>query len=116
MTCLRHLNLAGCETLTDLPNGFDKLVQLQTLPLYIVSPRATLGRLRSLNLRGELKIKHLENVRQAEEAKDANLRKKAHVHSLGLRWGYDDGNLNMNSYPKASTLAQFRVRKEEPEP
>ncbi|XP_041025472.1 putative disease resistance protein RGA3 [Juglans microcarpa x Juglans regia] len=91
---LRHLNITGCERLTRMPTGIGKLVHLQTLPIYIVGKRNGEGisELSCLNLRGELNIKCLENVRDAKETKLANLKQKKHLHVLGLFWGNDDEN------------------------
>ncbi|KAF5475916.1 hypothetical protein F2P56_007671 [Juglans regia] len=94
---LRHLNITGCERLARMPTGIGKLVHLQTLPIYIVGKRNGEGisELSCLNLRGELNIKCLENVRDAKETKLANLKQKKHLHVLGLFWGNDDENRRM---------------------
>jgi hypothetical protein len=82
---LRHLNISGCVRLTHMPTGIGKLVHVQTWPIYIVGKGngESIAELSCLNLRGELNIKCLENVRDAEEAKSANLKEK-HLHVLGL--------------------------------
>ncbi|KAL8255084.1 hypothetical protein R6Q59_033305 [Mikania micrantha] len=117
MQNLRHLNIAGCDRLTHMPSGIEGLLQLQTLPLYIVSRVSSLDVLGPLNLRGELKIKHLENVHKTEEAKEANIWKKGHLTSLGLCWGCDDSNLIMNPTSKGSLSWLLMGKKDaEPEP
>ncbi|KAL0335009.1 UNVERIFIED_CONTAM: putative disease resistance protein RGA1 [Sesamum radiatum] len=103
ITGLRHLEISGCEALTEIPYGIRNLVYLQTLPIYIVPKNlpqfrvkdlrfknlqlniqtdsqliekielGSLYELQHLDLRGGLKIKHLEHVRDVEEAKAANL-------------------------------------------
>ncbi|XP_050126796.1 putative disease resistance RPP13-like protein 1 [Malus sylvestris] len=103
MTCLRHLNLTGCEQLTDMPAGIERLHQLQTLPLYVASfsrsdilktldqlnpfHNLNLSALEQLNLYGKLNLTHLETVWNAVEAKTARLMMKKNLDSLGLYWG-----------------------------
>ncbi|KAA8536334.1 hypothetical protein F0562_028812 [Nyssa sinensis] len=120
MTELRHLNISGREKLTDMPFGIEKLVHLLTLPIYVVKSscfdfflrgkRSDLTRLGNLNLRGELKIKHLERVGNGDDAKEANLMNKEYLKSLGLCWGNDDTSLFPNPALEAST-ARFLERK-----
>ncbi|KAL2490907.1 putative disease resistance RPP13-like protein 1 [Abeliophyllum distichum] len=120
---LRHLNISGCEALADLPQGIGKLVHLQTLPIFVVPEKripkiqmglilrpARISELRHLNLRGELKIKHLERIDDAEEVKLANLRNKEYLESLGLCWGNKGADLIMNPSLDAS-VARFQERK-----
>ncbi|XP_022897768.1 putative disease resistance protein RGA3 [Olea europaea var. sylvestris] len=89
VTSLRHLNIMGCEGLTQMPAGIGNLIHLQTLPIYIVGKRTweSIAELHSLNLRGELHIKRMENIRDAKEAREANMREKKHLHTLRLQWG-----------------------------
>lgn len=88
ITGLRHLNIVGCESLTRLPAGLGNF-QLQTLPLYIVGKEIgeSISEIICLNLRGELSIRCLENIRDKEEATLANLRAKKYVELLSLQWG-----------------------------
>ncbi|KAI7743838.1 hypothetical protein M8C21_026974 [Ambrosia artemisiifolia] len=115
MQNLRHLNIAGCDRLAHMPKGIEELLQLQTLPMYIVSRLHNLEVLGPLNLKGELKIKHLENVHRIEEAKEAKIWKKGHLTSLGLCWGNDDSNLIMNPTSKGS-LSWLQMGKKDAEP
>ncbi|PIM97613.1 hypothetical protein CDL12_29917 [Handroanthus impetiginosus] len=129
ITGLRHLNISGCEALMEMPDGIDKLVQLQTLPIYIVPiPLRNcvllegITGLKGLNLRGELKIKHLERVHDVEEAKGLNLLDKEYLQSLGLCWGNAGSDFIMNPFLE-SNAARFQQRKphesgpsEDPEP
>ncbi|KAK6156737.1 hypothetical protein DH2020_010985 [Rehmannia glutinosa] len=114
ITGLRHLDICGCEALEEMPVGIRDMVSLQTLPIYIVPmssheywktrasdpwgkiERGSLYDIQQLDLRGELKIKHLERVREVEKAKAANLAKKARLKSLGLCWGKKGSNFIMN--------------------
>lgn len=88
ITGLRHLNIAGRDGLTRLPAGLGNF-QLQTLPLYIVGKEIgeSISEIICLNLRGELSIRCLENIRDKEEATLANLRAKKYVELLSLQWG-----------------------------
>ncbi|XP_015892205.3 putative disease resistance protein RGA3 [Ziziphus jujuba] len=98
---LRHLDITGCEGLTHMPNEIGRLVLLQTLPKYIVGEGSaqSLMELSCLDLQGELTISSLENVRNAKEAKNANLKEK-HLHVLGLSWGNNEVALNTKSAGK----------------
>lgn len=89
---LRHINTTGCHGLIRIPAGIGKLLHLQTLTTYIVGkgPGESIAELNFLNLRGELNIKCLENVRDAKEAKMANMREKRHLHSLSFQWEISD--------------------------
>ncbi|KAJ6978550.1 hypothetical protein NC653_026852 [Populus alba x Populus x berolinensis] len=65
MTSLRHLKIKNCARLARLPGFTGRMRNLQSLPIFIVGKTREddLSQLLELqNLRGELKIKHLENV------------------------------------------------------
>ncbi|KAL2513525.1 putative disease resistance RPP13-like protein 1 [Forsythia ovata] len=128
ITGLRHLNISGCEALAELPKGIGKLVHLQTLPIFVVPIRlrkqdmwirmetglslmpARIAELKHLNLRGELKIKHLERIDDVEEVKSANLRNKEYLESLGLCWGNKGADHIMNPSLEAN-VTRFQERK-----
>ncbi|KAK8692422.1 hypothetical protein V6N13_075881 [Hibiscus sabdariffa] len=101
MLRLRHLVINGCERLTCLPGNIFRLRHLQTLSLFIVAHETNLrenGNLRELNLlqlKGELTIRKLENVKR-EFLAQANLKDK-NLHSLELSWGDDHEGLNLNT-------------------
>ncbi|KAA8535584.1 hypothetical protein F0562_030587 [Nyssa sinensis] len=87
---LRHLGIQSCSLLSHMPYGIGKLSLLQTLPTFILGNTrgcGSLSELRSLNLRGRLEIKNLENVRNLAEADAVELYDKLNLHSLGLSWG-----------------------------
>ncbi|KAL5718984.1 hypothetical protein ACHQM5_011828 [Ranunculus cassubicifolius] len=118
---LRHLDLHECYNLTQLPVGIGELINLRQLilPVYLylwpvrVGMLSLLERLREFyvgteesrhsikelhhlnNLQGSLQILGLENVRNGEEGKQANLAAKKKLSSLWLWWG--DGRANRNS-------------------
>ncbi|PON93754.1 NB-ARC domain, LRR domain containing protein [Trema orientale] len=129
MKSLRHVNNDGCEALTNtLWNPFGNLLdsrsmalfiemlstfrnELQTLPLLVVGGPPDimfLGRLKQL--RGSLKITHLENV-CAEDAKDVNLIENKGIESLGLYWGSDEFCPNINPEKEYDVIG-FRKRNE----
>ncbi|KAK8580458.1 hypothetical protein V6N12_070731 [Hibiscus sabdariffa] len=101
MLRLRHLVIYGCERLTCLPGNIWRLRHLQTLSLFIVAHETNLrenGNLRELSqlqLKGELTIRKLENVKR-EFLAQANLKEKS-LHSLELSWGDDHEGLNLNT-------------------
>lgn len=90
---LRHLIITGCERLTKMPHGIGELMYLKTLSIFIVGKETgqSLNQLQSLNLGGELSIRHLENVRYPSEADSLpDLIGKRNLQSLDLSWGNDN--------------------------
>ncbi|CAK9153331.1 unnamed protein product [Ilex paraguariensis] len=88
MTCLQNLQtlkLKDCSYFVNCP----KLRNLQTLSIFIVgSDRGQqIGELKELNLSGELTIKGLHNVRDSEDARSANLKRKQDLCALILDYG-----------------------------
>ncbi|PIN11314.1 Apoptotic ATPase [Handroanthus impetiginosus] len=130
ITGLRHLNISGCEALMEMPDGIDKLAQLQTLPIYIVPiplrkhiSLEGITRLKRLNLRGELKIKHLERLHDIRVPTMVKVLDKKYLQSLGLCWGNAGSDFIMNPSALESNAARFQQRKphesgpsEDPEP
>ncbi|KAJ9175969.1 hypothetical protein P3X46_014465 [Hevea brasiliensis] len=75
-----------------------RLTCLETLPLFVVGPDrgGSIQELECLNqLRGSLRIKHLEVVRDKEEAMKSNLRGKTKIKALKFIWS-DGRELNSN--------------------
>ncbi|XP_064939255.1 putative disease resistance protein RGA3 [Musa acuminata AAA Group] len=89
MCNLRHLYLDECTELRDMPEGLGRLSCLHTLSKYIVGVGAGrgIGQLKELNLSGKLEIYGLGKVRDAANAREANLHSKRDLHSLSLCWG-----------------------------
>ncbi|XP_030475411.1 putative disease resistance RPP13-like protein 1 [Syzygium oleosum] len=110
---LEALMLRNCLFLIELPKGMEKLINLRFLditntpslraiPLYIgnmvglemltefvvaIGDGSRLKELKNLeNLRGELCISSLHKVREAEDAKDANLHTKEGIYRLNMQW------------------------------
>ncbi|RWR74854.1 putative disease resistance protein RGA3 isoform X1 [Cinnamomum micranthum f. kanehirae] len=104
MASLRHLEITACKSLIDVPRWFisfsempvhiGKLKCLQTLPIFIVGTGmgCRMTELKDLNLRGELFIKNLENVKDANDAKESNLKQKQNLHMLGFSWSHCDND------------------------
>uniref|UniRef100_A0A6I9S7J6 Disease resistance protein RGA2-like n=2 Tax=Elaeis guineensis var. tenera TaxID=51953 RepID=A0A6I9S7J6_ELAGV len=88
MSDLRHLYIDGCDNLKQLPAGIGQLSSLRTLTKYIVGNDAgrRIGELNSLDLGGFLELYNLRNVRDAADAKEANLSSKHNLRSLILCW------------------------------
>ncbi|KAH7677534.1 P-loop containing nucleoside triphosphate hydrolase protein [Dioscorea alata] len=88
MKSLIHLDITSCVELTCIPAGIGQLRSLRTLPIFIVGGKTncSLKELGSLSIEGQLHIKHLENVTNPHEAKEANLKEKQGLRSLRLSW------------------------------
>ena len=99
---LRYLEIDACNDLTYMPGGLGELTQLRTLPLFLVGNESDSGEgswhkkrmggglceLKFLNnLRGQLVIKWISNVRGSREAnKEAILEGKQYLESLTLSY------------------------------
>ena len=89
MRNLVHLDLYGCYSLTSMPAGIGQLSRLRTLTRFLLGgeSRCSITELGGLNLEGYLEIRGLENVTNAEEARNAKLKEKHSIRSLELSWG-----------------------------
>ncbi|GMI91041.1 hypothetical protein like AT3G14470 [Hibiscus trionum] len=100
---LIHLNIKDCPRLASLPifsnnSSWRERNRIQTLPRVIASYNS-LRFLHSLELRGELKITHLENVTWHSEPR---LLENMQLHTLELFWGGgDEGKLNQTTSRRA---------------
>ncbi|XP_054810504.1 putative disease resistance protein RGA4 isoform X1 [Prosopis cineraria] len=85
---LKHL-----RSLFILAPEMGELTSLRTLNIYIVLDKKgfLLEELGSLNLKGELYIKHLERVTSVMDAKEANLAAK-NLNDFGLSWERNEGS------------------------
>uniref|UniRef100_A0A6N2MXG9 NB-ARC domain-containing protein n=1 Tax=Salix viminalis TaxID=40686 RepID=A0A6N2MXG9_SALVM len=93
LVTLRHLHFNDLEL---VPAEVRFLTHLQTLSFFVVSPDHMVEELGCLNeLKGELKIHKLEQVRDKEEAEKAKLREKR-MNRLVLKWS-DEGNNSVNN-------------------
>ncbi|XP_050209150.1 putative disease resistance protein RGA4 [Mercurialis annua] len=72
-----------------MPSGLGRLTCLENLPLFVVGSNwgGSIQELESSNeLRGKLTLRHLENIRDKEEAEKANLKTKKKITSLNFVW------------------------------
>ncbi|XP_058108885.1 disease resistance protein RGA2-like [Magnolia sinica] len=97
MIFMRHLELEDTHMLKFLRQGVGRLTELRTLTDFIVGggdEGCKCGELKNLNhLQGRLRIIGLENVRSTDEAREAELYKKQHVHALILDYDSIGGGL-----------------------
>ncbi|XP_072957997.1 putative disease resistance protein RGA3 [Typha angustifolia] len=96
MTSLRILDVFNCHWLVQMPPGMGRLTELEILSIFVVrhEPGCSIVELQQLNLlRGKLEIKCLNIVKDAEEARSANLCAKKRLQSLKLSWNLDNRNL-----------------------
>ncbi|CAL5422949.1 unnamed protein product [Camellia sinensis] len=92
MRNLTYLDITRCNSLTSMPDKMGQLTCLQRLSMFIVGQDEgyQIGELKELNLGGTLSIKRLENVRNSEDAKKANLKGKHDLISLELCWSNEE--------------------------
>ncbi|XP_058788535.1 putative disease resistance RPP13-like protein 1 [Vicia villosa] len=87
---LRHLDISG-TAIKELPMEIGELENLQTLTVFLVGKRReglSIKELRKFpNLQGKFTIKNLNNIIDAKEAEDANLKNKEKIEKLELIWG-----------------------------
>jgi Leucine-rich repeat (LRR) protein len=88
---LRYLNISDTP-LKEMPPHIGQLTKLQTLTDFMVGRQSEtsikeLGKLR--HLRGELHIRNLQNVVDARDAGEANLKGKKHLDKLRFTWDGD---------------------------
>jgi structure-specific endonuclease subunit SLX1 len=88
MISLENLQFNGCENLKKMPIYLGKLKNLRTLTKYIVDrdPGRSMRELKNLDLKGRLILNGLENVRDRNEAEEANVSSKTKLYSLVLKW------------------------------
>ncbi|QHO52021.1 Putative disease resistance RPP13-like protein [Arachis hypogaea] len=93
---LRHLNIRGTP-LKEMPKEMGQLKQLHILSNYIVGKSEDngiqeLGGL--LNLHASLEIVNLENVVDANQARNARIIDKKHIEELLLKWSSGDDTVS----------------------
>ncbi|XP_071719761.1 putative disease resistance RPP13-like protein 1 [Rutidosis leptorrhynchoides] len=100
---LRHLEMKNTLSLKKTPLGMGGLTSLKTLSKVIIE-RANGFKVSDLkdmsNLQGELSIKGLEEVKDPQEAMDANLEGKKGLVTLEMYWGdvLDDSRNSVLEY------------------
>ncbi|XP_075498908.1 disease resistance protein RGA2-like [Primulina tabacum] len=88
------------DSLICTPPGLGELTSLQRLSIFIVgedSAHQTI-QLKELNLGGKLSIRGLENVRNLEDVKAANMITKRNLASLNLSWASGANNISMEHF------------------
>ncbi|PRQ20875.1 putative P-loop containing nucleoside triphosphate hydrolase, leucine-rich repeat domain, L [Rosa chinensis] len=96
---LRHLNIDDCPRLAGMPPSMGILRRLQTLPVYIVGPNfeTSIFQLSSMNLRGKLKLKCLEDAKIPSGNNMIKVwMKTREFSSLELLWQNDGCKLDHN--------------------
>ncbi|XP_058788541.1 putative disease resistance RPP13-like protein 1 [Vicia villosa] len=99
LTSLRHLDISG-TAIKELPMEIGELENLQTLSVFLVGKRnkgLSIKELRKFpNLQGKFTIENLNNIVDAKEAEDANLKNKEKIEELELIWGKEsEDSLNV---------------------
>ncbi|KAM3699266.1 hypothetical protein ACJW31_05G012600 [Castanea mollissima] len=90
---LRHLDITNALSIKEMPMGLKELKSLQTLSDFVVGKdtKSKIGDLMNLEfLRGRFCISSLENVPNAEDARNANLNCKKNLDVLVMKWQFDD--------------------------
>ncbi|KAM0953982.1 putative leucine-rich repeat domain superfamily [Dioscorea sansibarensis] len=92
MNSLRHLQFDHCSPFKTFPAGLSRLQNLKTLTGYTVADDGenNIGELKSLALFGKLALYDLQKVKNADDARKANLGNKQNIHTLKLSWEDDD--------------------------
>ncbi|GAV57733.1 NB-ARC domain-containing protein/LRR_8 domain-containing protein, partial [Cephalotus follicularis] len=92
---LRQLDITGVNSLTEMPVEIKELKSLRTLSDFVLGKNKG-SRIKELMnfkfLRGELCISNLENVTDAQDAREANLNEKKDLDAMVLKWSsvFDD--------------------------
>ncbi|TVU39679.1 hypothetical protein EJB05_13111, partial [Eragrostis curvula] len=97
---LRHLDVRKKhgDTKVGMPHGMGQLTDLQTLPVFNIGNdllHCSVSELANLTgLRGHVHITGLENIKTADDAREANMMDKLLIESLTLEWCYDDESID----------------------
>ncbi|KAJ7943916.1 Disease resistance protein [Quillaja saponaria] len=107
---LRHLEIRNTNSLTQMPLKIGELTNLKTLSKFVVGEKngCCIGELHSLDLRGDLEIEGLCNVRSALDARDANLIGKTGLQKLSLSWSLDRERPTIMNAADEQVLDAFR--------
>nr|XP_043634700.1 putative disease resistance RPP13-like protein 1 [Erigeron canadensis]XP_043634701.1 putative disease resistance RPP13-like protein 1 [Erigeron canadensis] len=106
---LRHLDISDTPMLKKIPLGIEKLTKLQTLSKVIIEETNgfKLSDLYSLvNLQGHLSIEGLQKVKDASEARGANLQQMNGLEVLELEWS--DVGETRNEITDQEVLTELR--------
>ncbi|GAV75407.1 LOW QUALITY PROTEIN: NB-ARC domain-containing protein/LRR_4 domain-containing protein/LRR_7 domain-containing protein, partial [Cephalotus follicularis] len=92
---LRHLDITGVNSLTEMPVEIKELKSLRTLSDFVLGKNngSCINELMNFKfLRDQLCISNLENVTDAQDAREANLNEKKDLDAVVLKWSsvFDD--------------------------
>ncbi|KAK1407420.1 hypothetical protein QVD17_39036 [Tagetes erecta] len=109
---LRHLDNSNTPRLNKMPLGLGRLTCLQTLCNVVIggAGECRISDLKGLvHLQGQLIIKGLHKVKDALQAKEANLHQKKGIHDLLMEWSYsfDDSRSRTTEYEVLKGLRPF---------
>ncbi|XP_058107175.1 disease resistance protein RGA2-like isoform X2 [Magnolia sinica] len=108
---LKHLELEGTDMLEYLPQGIGRLSSLRTVSKFIVgggNEGCKCGELKHLNhLQGSLLITGLDKNRSRDEAREAELNKKQHLHTLSFNYKKDYDELLDEEVKKIEDVLEF---------
>ncbi|KAK9069121.1 hypothetical protein SSX86_013237 [Deinandra increscens subsp. villosa] len=109
---LRHLNISDTPMLNEMPLGLGRLTSLQTLSRVIIggSGGYRISDLKSLlHLRGQLSIERMHEVKNAVQAKEANLQQKKGICDLEMEWSdvFDGSRNEITEYEVLIELRPF---------
>ena len=93
---LRHLDITETHSIKEMPVGIKELKNLRTLSDFVVGKDtgSKIGDLMNLkSLHGTLRISHLENMLDAEDARKANLNGKKNLDALVMKWEFAHDDL-----------------------
>ncbi|XP_058107154.1 putative disease resistance protein RGA3 [Magnolia sinica] len=108
---LRHLELENSYDLRYLPQGIGRLTSLRTVSKFIVgggNEGCKCGELKHLNhLQGSLRITGLDKNRSRDEAREAELNKKQHLHTLSFNYKIESRNLLDEEVKRMENVLEF---------
>ncbi|OEL25710.1 Disease resistance protein RGA2 [Dichanthelium oligosanthes] len=97
---LRHLDVQKepGNIKVGMPHGIGQLTDLQTLTEFNIGnnlSQCSIAELKNLNgLRGHVHVTGLENIKMADDAREANIVGKHFLEALTLEWSYSDEGMN----------------------
>ncbi|KAL5730318.1 hypothetical protein ACHQM5_003154 [Ranunculus cassubicifolius] len=112
MIKLRHIYLAEGAPMSHMPSGFKYLTSLQTLTVFFVGKGVgcklnELGGL--IHLKGKLTIKNLENVGDASDCAEVNLKEKRRLESVKFFWNDQEGDEEVSKERSVDVLENLKL-------
>ncbi|KAL5730315.1 hypothetical protein ACHQM5_003151 [Ranunculus cassubicifolius] len=111
MIKLRHIYLAEGAPMSHMPSGFKYLTSLQTLTVFFVGKGVgcklnELGGL--IHLKGKLIIRNLENVGDASDCAEVNLKEKRRLESVKFFWNDQDSDEEVSKERNVGVLENLK--------